>query len=114
MRRIILLLAVIVIGAAAPVRAWCEASCLVPAHDTTSHCPSHQQERDGTSISSTSLDACPALDSARPTAPARLDTVAAIAVFHAPELRTSAIQTPMRIRPHSASTVFERSTPLRI
>jgi hypothetical protein len=114
MRRIILLFSVIVVGAAAPVRAWCEASCLAPAPDTPSHCPSHQPERDAASISSASSNECAVLDSARPAAPARLDAGAAIAHAHAPELKTSASLSPTATRPHNATTVFERSTPLRI
>jgi hypothetical protein len=113
MRRIILVLAVLVIGAAAPARAWCEASCLAPKDDTPSHCPSHQPAGAATSISGTIVDECPVLDSARPTVPARLDAAVAVAV-HPPALKTSAIPSPAVVRPDNASTVFERSTPLRI
>ena len=114
MHRIIVLLSVIVVGAAAPARAWCEASCLAPKHDIPSHCPSHQPAGSTTSISGSTLDECPALDSARPAAPARLDASAAVIVVHAPLLRTSAIHSPTIVRPQHASTVFERCTPLRI
>lgn len=114
MRRIILVLSIAVIAAAAPARAWCEASCLEPRHDSASHCPSHQPARDATAIAATGVDECPALDSARPATPARLEANAVIQVFHAPELKTSAILSPTPVRPHSAATIFERATPLRI
>jgi hypothetical protein len=114
MQRIILVLSMIVIGAAAPARAWCEASCLAPKHDSPSHCPSHDPGGGTTAISASGIDECPALNSARPVAPARLDASAAVVAVDAPELRTSAIHSPALTRPHSPTTVFERSTPLRI
>ena len=114
MRRIIFLLFVIAIGAAAPARAWCEASCLAPKHDGAAHCPSHGPAGDATSISSTSTSECPALEMARPIAQARVDAGAVVVAFQTPALKTSAIDSPRIVRPHTATTVFERSTPLRI
>jgi hypothetical protein len=114
MHRIIVLLSVIVIGAAAPARAWCEASCLAPQHDSPAHCPSHEPAGDATAISATGSDECAALDSARPAASARLEASAIVAAFHSPTPKTSALHVPAPIRPHSATTVFERCTPLRI
>ena len=114
MHRIITLLSVIVIGAAAPARAWCEASCLAPKHDSPSHCPSHDPADSTTSMSGASLDECPVLETARTTAPARLDASAVVTAFQAPALKRSAIDSPTLVRPHSATTVFERDTPLRI
>jgi hypothetical protein len=114
MRRIIVLLSVILVGVAAPARAWCEASCLAPKPDSPSHCPSHQPADAATSISGTLVDACPVLDSARPTEPARLEASAVVVAVHPPAPKTSAIHSPALVRPHHAATVFERCTPLRI
>jgi hypothetical protein len=114
MPRLIVLLAAIVIGAAAPARAWCEASCLAPKPDVRSHCPSHQPASDATTISAIAIDECPALDSARPATPARLDAAAVVIAVHTPTKTTAAIHLPTSALPHHASTVFERATPLRI
>lgn len=114
MRRIILVLSIVVIGAAAPARAWCEASCVAPRTDDASHCPSHDPAGGTTAISTAGLDECPALEAAKPTTLARLDASVLTVAFDTFASRTSAIASPMRVRPHRATTVFERSTPLRI
>ena len=114
MHRVIVLLAAMVIGATAPARAWCEASCLAPAHDSPAHCPSHEPAGDATSISATGIEECPALETARPIAQARVEASTAVVAFQAPALKRSAIDSPTTIRPHSATTLFERATPLRI
>jgi hypothetical protein len=113
MHRFIALLAVAVLGAAAPTRAWCEAACLAPT-ETTQHCPTHEPSGDAATISASSTDDCPILESARPTLQARLDLQAVMIGTYAPVLDTDAHVTPSSVRPHSASTVFERCTPLRI
>src|SRR5918993_442722 len=112
-RRIVVLLSVIALGAAAPARAWCEASCLAPQQDSP-HCPSHEPTGDAATISASGTADCPVLESARPAVPARAGTSAIVVASHSPSLKTSAIHLPTPIRPHSATTVFERCTPLRI
>jgi hypothetical protein len=114
MHRVMVVLSVIVLGAAAPARAWCEASCLAPRHDTPAHCPSHGTSGDATSIAGSLTDECPVLESARPTAPARLDAGGIAVTVFAPAVQPSAIHAPATVRPHRGATVFERSTPLRI
>jgi len=113
MHRLIALLSVAVIGAAAPARAWCEAACLAPT-ESKPHCPAHESPSDTATISANSIDDCPILESARPTLQARLDihAVAAGACAPVPDTRTHV--TPSPVRPHRAATVFERCTPLRI
>jgi hypothetical protein len=113
-RRIIIVLLAIAAGAAAPARAWCEASCLVPRHDAPSHCPSHELPADTSGISATSGEECPALNSARSTTTARLDAGTVFISVHSPALRISAIPGPSPLHRHNATTVFERSIPLRI
>jgi hypothetical protein len=113
MHRLIALLSVAVIGAAAPARAWCEAACLAPA-DSTQHCPAHESPSDTATISASTIDDCPILESARPTLQARLDIQAVAAGTLASVLETRTQVTPSSVRPHRAATVFERCTPLRI
>ncbi|HYE85827.1 MAG TPA: hypothetical protein VEA16_05700, partial [Vicinamibacterales bacterium] len=67
LRRFVFVLTAVVTITAAPLRAWCEASCVAPV-TTESHCPSHQPRQDGTAISSVDTDDCAsALESARST-----------------------------------------------
>ena len=114
MARLGILLAIIVMGAAAPTRAWCEATCFAPADARDSHCPT-DAPTDGTpSLSANIVDACPVLETARPTAPARLDVNAALIDSYVPDALGSPRLTSSFARPHSATTVFERCTPLRI
>ena len=113
MLRLIALLSVAVIGAAAPARAWCEAACLAPT-ESKQHCPTHERSGDDATISASSTDDCPILESARPTVQARLDLHAVSVGTYAPALATRTQITPSSVRPHSASTVFERCTPLRL
>jgi hypothetical protein len=112
LQRLLIVLAIAVVAAAAPARAWCEAACLAPAE--SQHCPSHEPAGDGARISTSSIDDCPILESARPALHARLDLLAVTIGTHAPALNSRAQLTPSLVRPHSASTVFERCTPLRI
>lgn len=112
--RVIILLATVLFGAAAPARAWCEASCLAPEHGTAAHCPSHEPAGSTTAISASSIDDCPALESARQAAPGRVDAHIGVIASPSPAPKTSAIHAPALSRAHSATTVFERSTPLRI
>jgi hypothetical protein len=67
-KRVSILIVTILIGAAAPARALCEATCLAPAHqpDAGQHCPSHEAAPDGAAMSAASTAECPAVESARP------------------------------------------------
>ena len=113
LRRLLIILAIAVVATAAPARAWCEAACVAPT-ESKQHCPTHEPAGGTAAISSSSLDDCPILESARPALQARLDLQAVTIVTHAPALGTRTHVTPSSVRPHSAGTVFERCTPLRI
>ena len=114
MHPVMVVVLAVMVGAAAPARAWCEASCLAPAPQGESHCPSHDPADNQTTISAAGLDECPALESARPTATARLDVNPPIVGSYVPATLVRACVTPSFARPHGARTVFERSAPLRI
>ena len=113
-RRLFIVLAIAAVAAAAPARAWCEASCLAPVATQTSHCPSHGSTSDTTAIAASSLEDCPVLESARPTVPARLDVQAVAIGAHLPAPRAALRSAPAPVTAHRARTVFERRTPLRI
>jgi len=111
-----MVLLAVLIAAAAPARAWCEASCLAPPHTDTStkaHCPTHDAAPTGTSMSATTIDDCPVVESARPI-PARLD----VQVFSRVALSHLAPSAPKHLRtpapPHLTATVGKRLIPLRI
>ena len=114
LRRLVIVLAIAVVAAAAPVRAWCEAACLAPTAESTPHCPTHEPARDTATFSASSLDDCPILEAARPPLQGRLDLQAVVSGTHAPALNAPTLVTPSFVRPHSASSVFERCTPLRL
>src|SRR5262245_46325247 len=64
--RFAIALVALLIAVAAPARAWCEATCLSPATETSStHCPSH----DTSNKTALNADAseCPALEVAQPS-----------------------------------------------
>ena len=113
LRRLFIVLAITVVATAAPARAWCEAACVAPA-ETNQHCPKHEPSGDTATISASSIDDCPILESVRPTLQARLDLLAVAAGTYAPVLNTRTSVTPSAVRPHRTATVFERCTPLRI
>jgi hypothetical protein len=113
-KRWIVIVCAVVLGAAAPARAWCDATCVAPNAQGEAHCPSHEPADGATSISGTSLDECPVLESARPTAPARLDVHAPLVEGYVPATVSRTCATASSARPHSVTTVFERGTPLRI
>jgi hypothetical protein len=114
LRRLVIMLAIAVVAAAAPARAWCEAACLAPTAESTPHCPTHQPAGDTATFSASSIDDCPILEAARPPLHARLDLHAVVGSTQAPALNARTPVTPSLVRPHSASSVFERCTPLRI
>jgi hypothetical protein len=113
-KRWLILACALLVGALAPARAWCEATCLAPAEQAQPHCPSHEPADGPRSISAVVVDDCPVLESARPTAPARLEIATSVVDSHVPAPPTRTSIPPSFARPHSARTVFERSTPLRI
>ena len=114
--RLIAIVSLVLLAAAAPARAWCEASCLAPAaHSETAkpHCPTHESS-DESAWSASPANDCPAVDAARPTLTARIDAPAVAAATFAPTPDLSASHVPSFVRPHGVSSVFERCTPLRI
>ena len=112
--RVLALLAIVAVGAVAPMRAWCEATCIAPTANGDSHCPSHDSADGTTSLSAALSDECPVLESARPAASARLDVDAALVSTPIPVGVTVQFLPTSLARPHRAATVFERSIPLRI
>jgi hypothetical protein len=83
-KRVSILIVTILIGAAAPARAWCEATCPAPSSDAaTSHCPTNAPAEDGAAITASEIDDCPAIESARP-ATAKIEFVHAtsVAIWH--------------------------------
>jgi hypothetical protein len=94
----LVLVIALLVGAAAPVRAWCEATCLGPAAHADSakpHCPSHESSSNGSSLSADGIADCPTIESARPVL-AKLNLAAAAADI-APHAR--APQHPRTIAP---------------
>ena len=75
--RLLVLLTASVIATAAPVRAWCEASCLAAAHQEDAaakpHCPTSEPAGDDAKMSAANLDDCPVVEAARPITFAKLD-----------------------------------------
>jgi hypothetical protein len=116
-RRLSILVVALLVGAAAPARAWCEATCLAPAAHSESakpHCPAHESSSKGPSLSAAGIADCASIESARP-APAKLELNHSIltAALH---LRTAALlhlrtSAPSHVR---SSSFFERAVPLRI
>ncbi|HEX6164225.1 MAG TPA: hypothetical protein VFZ31_12715 [Vicinamibacterales bacterium] len=68
MKRAQILVIALLLGAAAPARAWCEASCLLPSADAaTPHCATQESEDDRRAMSASAIDDCPVVESARPS-----------------------------------------------
>ena len=114
MKSWLILACALTVGAGAPARAWCEATCVAPAAERQSHCPTPDPAGGTTALSASIVDECPVLESARPPAPARLDVQAAPAAVNLP---TPFTRTHILISfegPYTAATVFERCVPLRI
>jgi hypothetical protein len=116
-KRLSILVIALLVGAAAPARAWCEATCLEPAAHSESakpHCPSHDSPSRGPSLSAAGIADCPSIESARPVT-TKLDLNHSILTV-ALHLRTAALShlrtsAPSHVR---ASGFFERAVPLRI
>jgi hypothetical protein len=111
--RVFVVFVALLIGAAAPARAWCEATCLAPAHDAAKpHCPAHDSTT-GSALSASDNGDCPVVESARPI-PAKVDLQAsAIETFK--HLSTPAPSHLRTIAPsHFRTLASRRLTPLRI
>lgn len=114
--RLTIVLLAVLAGAAAPARAWCEASCVVRAHadtSTRSHCPAHESTT-GNAISASTTADCPVIESARPTTIARIELKAMVATIQALDFTAAFAVMPMVAAAPQASAVFKRHTPLRI
>ena len=115
--RFLVLACALALGAVAPARAWCEASCLAPAaHGDAAkpHCPTHEPAGAGTTLSATVIDDCPVVESARPTITARVDAQVIATAAIGPHTGAPVTSASSFVRPHAVTTVFERSIPLRI
>jgi hypothetical protein len=115
-KRLSILVIALLIGAAAPARAWCEATCLEPAAHSESakpHCPSHESPYGGPSLSAAGIADCPSIESARPV-PAKLDfAVAAIDIApHARAPRHLLTHPPQHVR--TTARLHLTDTPLRL
>ena len=104
----------LLVGAAAPARAWCETTCLAPAEQTEPHCRTSDPADGTTSISADVLDECPVLESARPSVAGRLDVNPPLVTGYLLATLPRTHVTPSLARPHSQSDVLERFIPLRI
>jgi hypothetical protein len=104
----------LMVGAAGPARAWCEATCGAPVTESKSHCPTHDPADGTTALSASLIDDCPVPESARPAAAARLDVQAALTGIDLPAPIAHTHLRPSFDRSAYATTVFERCTPLRI
>jgi hypothetical protein len=113
-KRWLVLACVMAMAAAAPARAWCEATCLAAAETSESHCRTHDPADGTTAIGADEADACPVLESARPTVPARLDVNTAPIKTGLAAAISRIRFAPSFVRADSTSTVFERCIPLRI
>jgi hypothetical protein len=113
--RLAIVLLALLTGAAAPARAWCEATCLAPAEASSkAHCPSHESTSTGVAMSATAIEDCPVVDAARPTTIARPELKAAIVTIESPQVGPTFAQLAIVGIPSHVTTVFERHTPLRI
>jgi len=115
-QRLSIVIVALLVGAAAPARAWCEATCLATAHQESAkpHCPSHEPSSDGPSIAAADTADCPVIESARPV-PTKLDLNHSI-LTAASHLRTPAPSHLRTLAPSHLRTsgFFERAVPLRI
>ena len=91
---------------------------MAPAHRAGDaakpHCSSHDPASAGTSLSATVIDDCPVVESARPTITARVDAQVIATAAVGPHTGAPVTSALSFVRPHGVTTVFERSTPLRI
>jgi hypothetical protein len=115
-QRLSILIVALLIGAAAPARAWCEATCLVPAGQTESakpHCPSHESTPSGPSLSAAGTADCPSIESARPVL-AKLN-FAAVVTNVAPHARAPKHPgTSAPLHPCTPAPLHLIDTPLRL
>jgi hypothetical protein len=113
--RVAIVVLALLLGAAAPARAWCEATCLAPVEASSkAHCPSHDSASTGVAMSATTIDDCPAVDAARPTTIARPELKASLATIESPHPTASFIPISIVTIAPRETTVFERHIPLRI
>ena len=113
-QRLPILVVALLIGAAAPVRAWCEAACLAPAHQPASHCPSHEaSSSDAAAMAATSTADCPVIDAARPVQ-ARLDFAAAPVAFAVRTPAPTHPSPPAPTHPRTAAPSHPGKIPLRV
>jgi hypothetical protein len=111
--RLLILVAALLLGLAAPARAWCEASCPVASSEAaTPHCPVTEPADDGPAITGSEIADCPAVESARP-AIMKIEFAAApaTAVWH---LAPTHLSTPAPRHPGTQAPRHPVTIPLRI
>ncbi|OFW41645.1 MAG: hypothetical protein A3J29_11675 [Acidobacteria bacterium RIFCSPLOWO2_12_FULL_67_14b] len=113
MARLAIVLIALLMAAAAPARAWCEATCAAPAE--TSHCPAHEPAATDTQIAAASDVNCPVLDAVPPAGSSRADMLAprVVAAHGSAHPSTRAPKHLSTSAPKHLSGAL-RSTPLRI
>jgi hypothetical protein len=119
--RVAILFVALMLGAAAPARAWCEATCLSPTNtrgdSAKPHCPVHEPSSDAPSMAAANSPDCPVVESARPViAKIELKVPAHAIASHPARVRTSALsnartRAPLHVRTLASSSLF---APLRI
>jgi len=112
-QRLSIVLVAILIGTAAPARAWCEATCLAPETSTQAHCPTQDTPSNDPSISGTAIDDCPVIESARP-GQARFDVQVFVLVTFAQLAPSASGCTSTSAPRHLRPTALTHLTPLRI
>ena len=114
-KRLSILVIALLVGAAAPARAWCEAACLAGAHPQSAkpHCPSHEQVPNGPSLSANDIAACPSIESARPVL-AKLPFADAISSERRGTLAPSHLRTLAPPHLRAAAPLHLFSIPLRL
>jgi hypothetical protein len=111
--RLVIILLALLIGAAAPARAWCEASCLA-APSTTEHCPTRDAASGELSITAAAIDNCPVLEAARPATSGRIELKAAFVTIASPQIVARRMSIATITATPAATAVVQRHTPLRI
>jgi len=114
LKRLPILIIALLVGAAAPARAWCEATCLGPVASESArpHCPSHEPAPNGSSLSAADAD-CPSIESARPVL-AKLNFAVAVTDL-APHARAPRHpRTSAPLHPCTPAPLHLIDTPLRL
>ena len=121
-KRLAILFVAVLLGAAAPARAWCEATCLAPVavdgDAAPPHCPAHEPPSDTSSIAAADSPECPVVESARPVvAKLNLKAPSPTVVSHPAQIRPAASADLCTLAPshlRALASPHLTVTPLRI